>query len=334
MSLSIIIVNYKSAPFIIDCLQSAVKFSSYQNFEWIIVDNNSNDNSKENIMGKFPFIKWIDMAYNAGFSRANNAGIKIATGNAVLLLNPDTLIVDDAIEKCYNQFIKSHYVACGVQMLNPDNTTQISGSNFMKGGINHLLPLPYLGSFLKIIAKGMKVSKPSIEVASNEEIVQWISGAFLMVKKEAIEKIGMMDEDFFLYAEEIEWCSRLNTVGKLCVYGQYHIIHILGEVIVSAADSKDKSYQNLFDKKGLQLIVSNHLRIKKQYGYFWFFVQLIAYTIEVPIFFIGLLIDNIVHLRNPFKNFTLFTGYTNNVISVWKLLPKFMSNKSYFFKVF
>ena len=142
MKLSIIIVNYKSAQLINDCLSSAKAFDSFNDFEWIIVDNQSNDNSKEFLTSKYPAITWIDMGYNAGFSRANNAGIKIAKGEIVLLLNPDTIILNDAIAQCLNQFANSTNIACGVQLLNRDLSNQFSGSHFMKGGINHLLPLP------------------------------------------------------------------------------------------------------------------------------------------------------------------------------------------------
>jgi len=151
LKLSIIIVNYKSSHFIKDCLQSAVAFESYKSFEWIIVDNNSKDQSKELLLNEFPFLLWYDMGYNAGFARANNAGIKLAKGESILLLNPDTIILKDAINVCLQDFTNSNNVACGVQMLNKDLTTQISGSHFMKGGINHLLPLPYWGNFLKQI---------------------------------------------------------------------------------------------------------------------------------------------------------------------------------------
>ena len=88
-----------------------------------------------------------------------------------------------------------------------------------------------------------------------------------------------MDEDFFLYAEEIEWCSRLYKQGNLMIYGNLHVIHLIGETITKAANSNDSTYLNLFDRKGLQLILSNHLRIRKQYGIFWF---LFAYVSKAP----------------------------------------------------
>jgi len=334
LALSIIIVNYRSVSLILNNIESVLQYSPAHNFEWIIVDNNSNDNSEEIIKAKYPFIKWIQMGYNAGFARANNEGIRQSTSEIVLLLNPDTIIIDDAIEKCYQRFLHSNFVACSVQLLNPDHTPQITGNFFMKGGLNHLLPLPYLGSLLRRIAFAFKVKKTNIAVASTEEKVDWINGAFMMIRRRVIEKAGVFDEDFFLYAEEIEWCSRINKAGEICVYGDFYTIHIQGESINNAAQSSDKGYRNLFDKKGLQLIISNNLRIRKQFGIAWFLFHLATYTIEVPVFFFCSILDNLFHLQNPFRDIENIKDFTVNVLTLWKLSPKIILNKPYFYKMF
>jgi len=141
-----------------------------------------------------------------------------------------------------------------------------------------------------------------------------------------------MDEDFFLYAEEVEWCSRLKKIGTLCIYGDIHIIHILGEIIQDAAES-DKSYFNLYDKKGLQLIVSNHLRIRKQYGVGWFLFQLLNYTFAIPVFFICSFFDHLLHFKNPFTDWRKIKALAKNVWKVLKLSPKIIRNKPYFYKM-
>jgi GT2 family glycosyltransferase len=221
-----------------------------------------------------------------------------------------------------------------VQLLNTDGSPQITGNYFMKGALNNLLPLPYLGPMLRKIAFAVKVKKTNVAAAASEEKVDWINGAFMMVKKSAIEKAGMFDEDFFLYSEETEWCSRLSKVGEICVFGDVHTIHIQGESINNTTQSFDKGYQNLFDKKGFQLIVSNHVRIKKQLGSFWFFFHLMAYTVEIPIFLFCNIIDNALHLRNPFKDIKRIAGFTGNVAGLWTLATKIISNKPYFYKMF
>ena len=334
MKLSVIIVNYRSAKYIVDCINSAMQYLSFSEFEWIVVDNDSGDNSEQIITQKFPFVQWIAMGYNAGFARANNKGIQIAKSNVVLLLNPDTLIINDTINQCYNRFMNDSFAACGVQQYFADGTAQISGNFFMKGGLNHLLPLPYWGTLLRTIAFSMKVKKPNVERASTVEEVDWISGAFLMVKKSAIEKVGLMDEDFFLYAEEVEWCSRLQKAGRLCIYGDIAITHICGEAISNATQTDDKTYANLFDKKGLQLIVSNHLRIRKQFGVTWFLFQLLNYTWAVPVFFVCSFFDHLIRLQNPFAEIKKIYGLSSNVCAIWVLAPKIISNKPHFYKMF
>lgn len=330
--LSILIVNYRSASYIIDCINSAKQFGNAQNFEWIIIDNQSNDDSKILINTAFPVVKWIDMNYNAGFARANNEGIKQSTGDIVLLLNPDTIILNDALEKCYQAFSTSNFAACGVQLLNTDSSPQISGNFFIKGGLNQLLPLPFLGNLLRRIAFAMQVKKANIPEAKSIEKVDWINGAFLMVKKAAIEKAGLMDEDFFLYAEETEWCSRLKKVGELCIYGNINIMHLQGETINNATGEKQKGYTDLFSRKGLQLMVSHSIRIRKQYGKAWFLFHLFMYSFEILVFFCCNIFFKVFIPKKSYS-FKTVAGYTTNVLRLWKLSIAILKNKPHFYKM-
>ncbi len=332
--LSVIIVNYQSAPLILGCLQSVYKYNNADLFEVLVVDNASNDNSKELITGEFQQVKWIEMGYNAGFARANNAGMQRALGTIYLLLNPDTIAIDNSIEQCYQQLSLSNYVAAGVQLLNEDGSYQTSGNFFIKGGLNHLLPIPYWGNFIRWMGYQTKTKVPGVAAAKAVEEVDWINGAFLMVKRSAVENAGMMDEDFFLYSEEIEWCSRLKKAGLLCIFGNLKMIHLQGEAINKNQKAVDKGYQNLFDKKGLQLMVSHHVRIRKQYGTGWFLFLLLNYTWGIFIFAAGSFIMNLIHLRNLFKDHTKVSAYTKNVLRVWQLTPTIIRKKPHFYKMF
>ena len=212
ITLSIIIVNYKTPDLVIDCLRTIYEQSGDLSFEVIVADNASGGDSREKITAAFPRIRWIQMSYNSGFARANNAAIRQSLGRIVLLLNSDTLVEKGALEGCCRELSAGPYIGCGVQLLNPDGSPQISGNFFMKGGLNYLLPLPYLGAMIKRCGDLFRVKKPNIPDADGLVEVDWINGAFLMVKKEAIDKTGLMDEDFFLYAEEAEWCGRVGYV--------------------------------------------------------------------------------------------------------------------------
>lgn len=333
MLLSIIIVNYKTPQLTINCLTTVYTQTRDIDFEVIVVDNDSNDDSRQMICSAFPQISWLQMEYNAGFARANNAGIRQSRGEVVLLLNSDTLNTNNAIGNCFKLFIASDYMACGVQLLNPDGSPQISGNYFMKGGLNHLLPLPYIGNFIKWLGNAVSVKKPNIPNAKDEVEVDWINGAFLMVKKKAIEKAGLMDEDFFLYAEEAEWCARLKRTGRLCIYGQFNVIHLEGSSATKVFNSAEKGYYNLYNKKGLQIMLSNMVRVRKQFGIYWFLVQLLVFTITVPLFFLLSFFENLFLLRNPFSDFPKGSRFASNVMKLWRYVRVIISNKPYFFKV-
>lgn len=332
MRLSIIIINYKTAQLILNCLESVYKYDM-DGIETIVVDNDSNDNIELLLSQKYPDVKFMQMGYNAGFGRANNAAIKIAEGENVLLLNSDTININDAINNCCKKLTATNYIAASVQLLNEDGSPQISGNYAMKGGLNYLLPLPYTGQFLKAIAQLFKVKKPNVPSASGLVEVDWINGAFLMVKQTAIQKAGLLDEDFFLYAEEAEWCSRLKKTGKLFVYGDDNVIHLQGESAGTAFQSEGKGYFNLFDKKGLQIMLSNFVRIRKQFGLFWFLFDLLFYFLTVPVFFIGVFFSSIIFPGTKKYNFKQAKGFCKNMLKMVKFIPHIISNRPYFYKV-
>ncbi len=317
-----------------NCLKSIILYNNVLPVEIIIVDNNSKDGGKESILQEYPLVRWIQMDYNTGFARANNAGIKAADGDVFLLLNPDTIALDNSIEQCYHKLVSSNYIAGGVQLLNENHSFQTSGSFFVTGGLNHLLPIPYWGAFIRWLGYSFKSKIPGVLKAKEVEEVDWINGAFLMVKKEAIAKAGLMDEDFFLYSEEIEWCSRLKKIGRLCIFGNLKMIHLQGETINRHQQLNEKGYQNLFDKKGLQLMVSHHVRIRKQYGAGWFLFLLINYTWGILVFFVGATLHRLFTFRNPFYDWRKVALYAGNVFEIWSLTPTIIKNNPHFYKMF
>jgi GT2 family glycosyltransferase len=331
--LSIVIVNYNGAGLVVDCIRTLYQYNDISDMEIIVVDNGSTDNSREKITRLFPAVQWIDMGYNAGFARGNNAGMKAANGDVILLLNPDTLSIDDSINRCHYALQQSEYVAAGVQLLDEHKEPQISGSYFVKGGLNHLLPIPYWGGFIRWLGYRSKTKIPNVKNAKAIQEVDWISGSFLMVKKEAIEKAGMMDNDFFLYGEEVEWCSRLKKTGQLCLFGDLQIIHLEGVSINKSQGIQERGYYNLYDKKGLQLMVSNHLRVRKQYGVGWFIFLLLNYTWGVFFFWLCSTFYHLFTLRNPAREWRKVGQMGANVLRVWSLSPRIVSGKSHFYKM-
>ncbi len=344
MVLTVIIVNYKSTRLVLDCLEHLYRDPIAKDFDIFIVDNASGDDSERVISSAFPRVWWIAMTYNAGFARANNEGIRRSergdagsadkAGEAVLLLNGDTLPDAGAIATCYQRLMSSDYIGAGVQLLNSDGSPQISGMYVMKGGLNYLLPLPFVGSFIKWLGEKTGVKKPHVEGAAPMREgsvaapidVDWINGAFLMVKRSSIGKAGLLDEDFFLYAEEAEWCGRLKKTGPLCIYGDLNVVHLQGETANKEFGSGGKGYYNFYDRKGLQIMLSNFVRIRKQFGVGWFLVQLFFYLVDIPVFFIGLLFSKIY-------SFAQFRQYCKNIGVILRLSPTIVRNKPYFYKV-
>ena len=218
-----------------------------------------------------------------------------------------------------------------MQLLNADGTPQISGNYAMKGGLNYLLPLPYGGPVIKRLGECVKMGKPHVPGKGGIVEVDWINGAFLMVKREAIEKAGAMDEDFFLYAEESEWCGRLRKVGKIVLYGDLEVVHLQGPTANLAFGSEGKGYINIYDRKGLQLMLSNFVRIRKQFGVGWFLFQLLFYILDIPVFFMGMVLSRV--LGKPRYSWKHFRQYCRNVGFVISISPKIIRNKPYFYKV-
>lgn len=335
MDLSIIIINYKSAHHVIACLESIYKETHKHSFEIIVVDNDSGDDSETRIRSAFPQINWIQSGYNAGFARANNIGIKAATGENILILNADTIIVDKALDKTILLFKNQPgAVACGVQLLNPDGTHQISGAYFKRGGLNVLLPLPYLGRFIRYMGYALKTKVPSVKEVKAVQEVDWIVGAFILVKKDVLGKSGLMDEDFFMYSEEIEWCSRLRKQGKLYLFAEPKVIHIGGGTSGDYYNTDNDNSRNLWSRKATQIIISMLLRIRKQFGVFYYLVVCFFFLIGIPIFAIGLLIEKLFKGSKAQYTWENFSGYCRNVGYISKYFFRILFNKPFFYKVY
>lgn len=335
MDLSIIIINYKSAQHVLNCIESIYKETNAHSFEIIVVDNNSEDNSETLITTAYAEVKWIQSGYNAGFARANNIGIKVAKGEFILILNADTIILDSALDKTIDLFKrKADAVACGVQLLNPDGTHQISGAYFKLGGLNVLLPLPYLGNFIRYLGYKFKTKIPSVTEVAAEQDVDWIVGAFIMVKKEVLERSGLFDEDFFMYSEEIEWCSRLRKQGKLYLFANPKVIHIGGGTSGDYYNTDNDNSKNLWSKKAAQIIISMLLRIRKQFGIFYFMMVCFFFIMEIPVFAIGLFFEKLFTKNKTKYSWQNVSGFIKNTGYILKYFFRILMNKPFFYKVY
>ncbi|HIA37744.1 MAG TPA: glycosyltransferase [Flavobacteriales bacterium] len=231
MKLTIIIVNYNVKHFLEQCLQSVfIATDKLGSSEIIVVDNNSVDGSAKMVAKKFPDVKLIQNEKNVGFSSANNQGIKEAKGQYVLLLNPDTVIEEDTLIKTV-QFMNAHPDAggLGVKMING------------KGGFlpesKRGLPTPWV-AFCKMSGLSRlfsfsrlfnKYHLGYLDKDKNQK-VEILSGAFMLLRKSALDKVGLLDETFFMYGEDIDLSYRLLKGGYQNYYfAETCIIHYKGE---------------------------------------------------------------------------------------------------------
>lgn len=230
MDLSIVIVNYNVQNLLKDCIESVIKATQNIDTEIFVVDNNSTDGSCKMLKETFPSVKLIENKKNVGFSTANNQAIKLAKGEYILILNPDTIVYPDTLDYCLN-FSKQNDScgALGVKMVNAEG-------QFLPES-KRSFPSP-LVSFFRIVGLS-KLFKNSpffnryylsyLDENENHP-VDTLAGAFIWIKKTVLDKVGLLDESFFMYGEDIDLSYRIQNSGFINYYlGKTSILHYKGE---------------------------------------------------------------------------------------------------------
>ena len=214
--LSVIIVNWNVRDLLRRCLHSILASLPACQLEIIVVDNGSTDGSPEMVRTEFPQVHLMANPDNRGFTAANNQGLAVARGRYVLLLNPDTEVVGDALETLV-AFADAHpdVGVVGPQLLNPDGTVQSSRRRFPTQA-TALLESTWLQPYAprRLLARYYVLDRPDDEVQD----VDWVTGAALMARREAVEQVGPLDEGFFMYSEELDWCRRFRAAGWRVIY--------------------------------------------------------------------------------------------------------------------
>ena len=214
IDISIIIVSFNTKELTLACLKSIYKYLSGKiTFEVIVVDNNSIDGSQQVIeafAGENDNLSFIETGFNFGFAKANNACICVASGRQILLLNSDTYLIDDSILRAMQYLDEQHDVfGCGCTLLNADLTVGISYGMFPE--FLTVLREIFGGRFGKY--RAMKPQSPGCIYD-----IDLPCGAFFLIKKELLEKTGYLDEQFFMYCEEMDWCLRIKQKGWIVIY--------------------------------------------------------------------------------------------------------------------
>ena len=252
MDVSVIIVNWNVRDFLRDCLRSVYQQTRDIAFEIIVVDNASSDGSVEMLKREFPQVKLLDNSENKGFAAASNQGMAIAKGRYFLLLNPDTVILDNAIAKTVAFADKrSEAAVTACRVLSQDGSLQRTCSMY-PSLLNMFLEDVFLS---KIFAKNHFFGRERMTWWQYDDVreVDVVAGSFMLVRKEAIDKVGVMDERFFMYSEDTDWCYRFKNAGWKIVFTPVSKIVHCG----------DKSSEQARLEMGLQLRGSNLLFMKK-----------------------------------------------------------------------
>jgi len=238
VDLTVIIVSWKVRELLKNCLTSIFKETSKINFEVIVVDNGSVDDTVEMLMGDFPRVKIISNLRNRGFAAACNQGIKQAQGRYILLLNPDTVIIEQALEKIVEFMDKRQDNGIGIvgcKLLNADYSVQPSVRRFPRF-FDHFIMMFKLHHFIPLKNYLMADFDYNLEAE-----VDQVMGAFFLIERKVIEKIGLFDEGYHIWFEEVDYCFKAKKNGFKVVYTPAaSIIHLGGQSFIQGLRIKNQ----------------------------------------------------------------------------------------------
>jgi len=232
MQLSIIIPSFNTKSLLKKCLASVFKETSKVKFEVIVVDNASSDGSAEMVRKEFPKVKLIELDDNCGYGKANNLGVEQAKGDWLLLLNSDTKVIDGGIDRTFRVISQKKFPVdapvIGGKLVYPDYSFQQSVGYFptlcrVIAMMLFLDDLPVLGQLFK----PYQVSRPGFYRTEHE--VDWVTGAFLLIKRKLFNSVGGFDDNYFMYGEEVDLCYRLKKKGARIFYTpETEVVHLKG----------------------------------------------------------------------------------------------------------
>lgn len=229
MDVSIIVVAWNVRQLVYDCLKSVYDQTKGVSFEVIYVDNASQDGSVDMVRTAFPEVRIIENSENLGFIRANNQAIEVATGRYVLLLNSDTIVLDNAIAKTV-RFADEHTDAAviGCRVLNRDGSLQRSCFMY-PSALNFFLSSTYL---YKIFPRSRFFGRERMTWWDFDDVreVETVCGCYSLVRRKAIDQVGVMDPTYFVYGDDPDWCYRFKKAGwKILFTPEPRIIHFGGQ---------------------------------------------------------------------------------------------------------
>lgn len=268
MDLSIIIVNYNTMELTRNVLASIYKNTYTFDYEVFVVDNASTDNSIEMVKKEFAMTILIESKTNLGFSKANNIAIQSAKGRYILLLNSDTEVMENTFDSCIKYMDKCLDIgALGCKVVLPDGSLDKACKRSFPTPENALYNTLKLD---KLFPKSRKFGAYNLSYLNEDHIheIDCLVGAFMLVRRQVIAEIGALDEDFFMYGEDIDWCYRIKQAAwKIVYYPMVKIVHYKG------GSSKKRNPKLIFEfYRAMYLFYKKHYR-----GKYPFFVTILTY---------------------------------------------------------
>lgn len=252
---SLVIVNWKTPDLLARCLESLATDRGFSEFEIIVVDNDSGDESVPMLKSRFAHVKLIENKGNYGFSKGCNQAIDISAGKYILLLNPDTVIVDNAVSIMADYLDENPEVgAVGPRVLNADGSLQLACRRSFPSISASFFRLTYLSL---LFPKHPAVAKYNLTNADPNQFlaVDALSGSAMMVRRSIIENIGLLDEDIFMFGEDIDWCWRIKETGAEVMYiPTASVYHVHG-----AASRKRPVGTTINLHKGMEVFYRKHM---------------------------------------------------------------------------
>jgi N-acetylglucosaminyl-diphospho-decaprenol L-rhamnosyltransferase len=241
MTLSIVVVNFNAREHLVNCLQSLVRGRPAADHELIVVDNGSSDQSADSVSVQFPSVKLVRLAHNAGFAAGNNAGIRASHGDLLLLLNNDTLVPPGAIDSLV-QALAAHpdCAVAGPRLVDAAGRPELSFGPMIS-------PLGELRQKLATVlhARGVEAVSSWVERETRREhYVDWVSGACLLVNRGDAEAVGLLDERYFLYTEDVDFCAAIRARGRNVLFTPAaEIVHLRGRSRGTAPAAMNVAYR-------------------------------------------------------------------------------------------
>ncbi len=293
--LSVVIVNYNVKHFLEQCLISVIRASKNLSVEIVVVDNHSLDGSVEMVRNKFPNVKLIASQKNLGFSKGNNLALRDANGEFSLLLNPDTIVEEDTFEKVVH-FMREHPETGGL------GVRMLDGKGRFLPESKRGLPTPKVAFYkmfglATLFPKSKEFGKYHLSFLDEHETheVDVLSGAFMLLRKTVLDKIGLLDETFFMYGEDIDLSYRVQLAGfKNYYFSDTSIIHYKGE----STKKTSVNYVFVF-YKAMVIFAQKHFTKNS--------AQMFGFLINVAIYFRASITLLINFIRRGFIGFLDFT---------------------------